>query len=313
MPTCETRAPFIQVSHAERDTGPTLKLPPFEYASPESVAETIALLVAHRGEARLMSGGQSLMPMLAFRLASPSLIVDLRHVGGLDRIDIDDGGVTLGAKVRWCDIENDRRLKTAHPLLVEAVTHIAHYQIRNRGTIGGSLAHADPAAELPAVAVACGGEIVVAGPSGERTVPAEEFFVGPMLTSLHEEEMILSLRLPAWPMVRRWGFKEFARRRGDFALAGVALSYDEANGRIGNPCIAAFGLGDVPLRLRDAEKALAGQSAEAAAFARAVEAAKASANPQSDIHADADYRRALLGTMLERALRQAAGAGSGDG
>jgi carbon-monoxide dehydrogenase medium subunit len=285
-----------------------LKLPLFDYASPTSVAEVVDLLVQHQGEARVISGGQSLMPMLAYRLATPSLIVDLRHVGGLDRIEINENGIELGAKVRMRDIEDNRLLATAHPLLVEAVKHVAHYQIRNRSTVGGSLAHADPAAELPAIAVTCDAKIVIAGPDGHRTVPAKEFFVGPMLTKLVPSEIIVALQLPAWQSRRSYGFQEFARRRGDFALAGVALFYDEEpGGRVTNPHIGAFGVDDVPLRLHHAERVLEGERPSSAVFARAVELAKTSITPQTDIHADADYRRALLGTMLERALQQAAG------
>jgi carbon-monoxide dehydrogenase medium subunit len=284
-----------------------LKLPPLDYASPTSVAEAVHLLAQHQGDAQVISGGQSLMPMLAFRLTTPSLLVDLRRVRGLDRIEIDGAGVTLGAKVRWRDIEEDDRLVAVHPLLAEAVKHVAHYQIRNRGTVGGSLAHADPAAELPAIAVTCDAEVVIAGPYGQRTVPADQFFVGPLLTKLAPSELIVALRLPAWPPGRRWGFQEFARRRGDFALAGVALFYDtQADGRITSPHIGAFGVDDVPLRLHAAEQALDGRPPEAAVFARAVELVKEAVTPQTDVHADADYRRALLGTMLDRALRQAA-------
>jgi carbon-monoxide dehydrogenase medium subunit len=182
---------------------------------------------------------------------------------------------------------------------------VAHYQVRNRGTVGGSLAHADPAAELPAIAVTCDAEIVIDGPSGRRSAPADKFFVGPLLTKLAPSEIVVGLRLPPWPAERRWGFQEFARRTGDFALAGVALFYDlDAEGRIASPHIGAFGIDDVPLRLRDAEQALAGAAPEPAVFARAVERAKEAVKPPTDIHADGEYRRALLGTMLERALRQ---------
>ncbi len=173
-----------------------MKLPLFDYASPTSVAEVVDLLVRYQGEARVISGGQSLMPMLAFRLATPSLIVDLRHVGGLDRIEINESGIELGAKVRLRDIEDNRRLATAHPLLVEAVKHVAHYQIRNRGTVGGSLAHADPAAELPCIAATCEADLRLLGPGGERRVKAADFFLGPLTTALAGEEIILEVRLP---------------------------------------------------------------------------------------------------------------------
>ncbi len=209
-----------------------MKLPLLDYARPRSVAEAVELLTQHDGEAKVISGGQSLIPILAFRLASPTILVDLRHVPDLDRIAIDDNGVELGAKVRWRDIEIDRRLNTAHPLLVAAIKHVAHYQIRNRGTVGGSLAHADPAAELPAIAVTCDAEIVVIGPAGRRSIPAVEFFVGPLLTKLTPSEIVVAMRLPRWPRQRHYGFEEFARRRGDFALAGVAVFYDARCGRM---------------------------------------------------------------------------------
>lgn len=283
-----------------------MKLPLIDYASPRSVAEAVNLLAAHDGDAKIISGGQSLMPMLAFRLAAPKLLVDLRHVPELDHITIDDTGVKLGAKVLWRDIEASRELETAHPLLVAATRHIAHYQIRNRGTVGGSIAHADPAAELPAVAVTCDAEIVVVGPTGPRTIPAVEFFVGPLLTTLLASEIIVALRLPHWPRRRRYGFEKFARRRGDFALAGVALYYDEdEEGRIRHPHIGAFGVGDTPLRLPASEQELDGMKPDAAVFARAVQSGIAAVDPRSDIHADARYRRTLLGTMLDRAVQSA--------
>src|SRR5262249_22470016 len=154
-----------------------MKLPPFEYACPTSIAEAVALLAAHDGEAKPLAGGQSLVPMLAFRVASPALLVDLRKLGQLRQIRVAADGVSLGAMVRWRDILDDARLATAHPLLVAAVAHVAHYQIRNRGTVGGSVAHADPAAEMPGIAVTCEAQIAVTGKSGERVIAADDFFV----------------------------------------------------------------------------------------------------------------------------------------
>lgn len=281
-----------------------MKLSAIDYVSPGSLDEVVRLLAEHDGEAKIISGGQSLMPMLAFRMAMLELAVDLRRVPGLNGISVDDDGVVLGAMVRWRDIEHDRRLATAHPMLAAAVRHVAHYQVRNRGTVGGSLAHADPAAELPAVAVTCGAGIEVVGPQGRRTVPAEEFFVGPLVTVLDTAEVITALKLPPWRPTRRFAFEEYSRRMGDFALAGVALCHDiDADGRIADPRIGAFGVGDVPLRLTEAEAALAGQEPGEAAFDAAVAAAMAAVQPESDIHADGAYRRALLGTLLGRGLR----------
>ena len=167
-----------------------MKLPLFDYAAPATLAEAIALLAASGGTAKALAGGQSLLPTMAFRLAMPTLLVDLRRLAGLDRITLDEDGVRLGAKVRWRDIEDDTRLRTAHPLLAAAITHVAHYQIRNRGTVGGNLAHADPAAEMPGVAVACDAELVLTGSKGTRVVRSADFFLGPLTTALADDELI---------------------------------------------------------------------------------------------------------------------------
>ena len=286
-----------------------MKLPPFEYACPTALSEAVALLAAHDGDAKLIAGGQSLVPMLAFRLAAPAMLVDLRKVPDLRKIDIAASGVTLGAMVRWCDILGDARLRTAHPLLVAAVSHVAHYQIRNRGTIGGSIAHADPAAEMPGIALACDAEMAVVGKAGARVIKAADFFIGPLTTALASDEIIVEIRFPAWPAQRRWGFQEFARRRGDFAMAGAAVFYDQdGEGRARNAHVGIIGVGDRPQRLPSVEAVLNGLAVDEATIGRAEAAASAAVDPQSDIHASAEYRRALAGTMVERALRDAVSA-----
>ncbi len=209
--------------------------------------------------------------------------------------------------VRWREIEDDERLDTAHPLLKAAVAHIAHYQIRNRGTVGGSLAHADPAAEMPAIAMTCDAEIAVVGKSGARVIQAADFFQGALTTALTADEIIVEVRLPAWPAGRRWGFEEFARRRGDFAMAAAALFYDQsADGKARNAHVGVAGVADRPLRLPSAEDVLSGRAVDQATIAEAEAAASAAVDPQDDIHASAAYRRALVGTMVERALKRAA-------
>jgi aerobic carbon-monoxide dehydrogenase medium subunit len=283
-----------------------MKLPPFEYACPTDLSEAVALLAARNGDAKLLAGGQSLVPMLAFRLAAPALLVDLRKLPALRKIEISATGVVLGSMVRWCDILADARLRIAQPLLVAAVTHVAHYQIRNRGTIGGSMAHADPAAEIPGIALACEADIATVGAGGARVIRAGDFFTGPLMTVLEPDEIIVEIRFPAWPAQRRWGFVEFARRRGDFAMAAAAVWYDEdADGKARNAHVGAIGVGDVPQRLRAVEAVLNGRIVDAATIAQAEAAACAAVDPQTDIHAGADYRRALLGTMVERALKSA--------
>jgi carbon-monoxide dehydrogenase medium subunit len=284
-----------------------MKLPAFDYACPATVAEAVALL-ASRDEAKALAGGQSLVPMMAFRIASPALLVDLRKLSELRQITIDASGVRLGAMVRWRDIEDEVRLDVAHPLLKAAVSHVAHYQIRNRGTVGGSIAHADPAAEMPGIAVTCDAEIAVMGMAGPRVIPADDFFIAPLTTALAADEIITEIRLPAWPAERRWGFREFSRRRGDFALAAAAVFFDvDDASRAHNTHIGAIGIGDRPLRLADAEAEVNGKIVDVAVSERAGRAASASVDPQSDIHASGAYRKSLVGTMVERALQSAAG------
>jgi len=167
-----------------------MKMPPFDYACPATLSEAIALLSAHDGDAKVLAGGQSLVPILAFRLAAPKLLVDLRKLTDLRAIKVTPDGIALGAMVRWCDIESDKRLRTAHPLLVAAVAHVAHYQIRNRGTVGGSIAHADPAAEMPGIAMTCEAEIAVMGKAGPRPIKAADFFQVPLMSALLPDEII---------------------------------------------------------------------------------------------------------------------------
>lgn len=287
-----------------------MKLPDFEYHAPNTAAEVVRLLAGRPGEARIIAGGQSLLPTMAYRLAQPALLVDVRNVQGLDRITADGAGVRLGARTRWRDIEDDPVLATAHPLLQEAVRHVAHYQVRNRGTVGGSLAHADPASELPCIAVTCEAELRVLGPAGERAVPADGFFTGPLSTQLGEDDMILELRLPPWPAGRRWAFREFARRAGDFAMAGVAVFYDLDDSQLAcNVHIGVVGACSRPHRLAAAEAALNGRAVDDEGIAAAARAASAEVDPPSDLHASAAYRRALVGTLLQRALQEAAARG----
>lgn len=284
-----------------------MKLPPFEYARPSSVAEAVALLAAHDGDAKALAGGQSLVPMLAFRVAAPALVVDLGKVPELRRMDISESGITLGAMVRWRDILDDARLRKAHPLLVAAVEHVAHYQIRNRGTVGGSLAHADPAAELPGIAVTCDAEITLVGAAGARTIRAGEFFTGPLSTVRQADEIITELHLPFWPEHRRWAFQEFAQRQGDFAVAGIALFYhQDRHGRVRDAHIGVIGACNRPQRLRKVEVLLNGRAVDEDLIREAAAAAAQTIDPPEDFHAGVAYRRALVATLVERSLRTAA-------
>jgi carbon-monoxide dehydrogenase medium subunit len=297
----------VRVIPAFEDAIAIMKMPPFDYACPATISEAVELLSSPSGDAKVLAGGQSLVPMLAFRLAQPALLVDLRKLAELRRIRISEQGIALGAMVRWRDIEDDERLDAAHPLLKAAIAHVAHYQIRNRGTVGGSIAHADPAAEMPGIAMTCDAEMAVVGKSGSRVIKAADFFQGPLTTALAPDEILTEIRLPAWPARRRWGFQEFARRRGDFAMAAAALFYDEdENGKARNAHVGVIGVADRPLRLAAVEAVLNGRSIDAATIAAAEAATSAAVDPQDDIHASAAYRRALVGTMVERALKSAA-------
>ena len=281
-----------------------MKLPDFDYHSPTSLDEAIALMATPN--ARVLAGGQSLLPIMAFRLAAPAALVDLRKIEGLDKIDITQDAIHLGPMVRWRDVERHEGLAAALPLLTQAMEHVAHYQIRNRGTVGGSLAHADPAAEFPGIAVTCDARIHLAGAGGKRVVAAADLFVGPLETCLQEGEIITSIEVPRWPQARRWAFEEFSQRRGDFALAGVALFYDlDGESCMRNAHVGVIGATDRPRRLPGVEAALNGQTMSDAVIAKACAMACAEVDPPGDIHGSAAYRRSLVGTLLQRALVKA--------
>lgn len=283
-----------------------MKFTDFEYRAPRTREEVVRLLSERRGDSKILAGGQSLLPTMAYRMAQPAVLVDLKNVPDLAYVRVQADGVHIGARTRWRDIEDDPQLSAAHPLLKEAVKHIAHYQVRNRGTVGGSLAHADPASELPCVALTCGALLRVLGPQGERLIAAADFFTGPLSTVLGEDELILELQLPAWRAARRWAFQEFSRRRGDFAMAGIALHFDTgADQSLGEVRIGVFGAASVSHRLPGAEAALSGRVLSEHSIAAAVQAASDEVDPPSDIHASAAYRRALVGTLLRRCLLQA--------
>jgi carbon-monoxide dehydrogenase medium subunit len=261
-----------------------MKPAPFEYVRPGSVDEAVALLGA-QPDAKILAGGQSLVPLLALRMARPRMLVDINRVPGLQSLEQSAGTVRIGALTRHSALAT----QSVHPLLAEAARWIGHPAIRTRGTLAGSLAHADPSAELPVVAVACGAVASVVGASGERTVPAGELFAGPLMSSLEEDELITSV---SFPIPTRWGFAEYARRHGDFALV-TAVVADSA--------IALAGVSAVPMRSAAGERVLAsGGSA-----AEIVAAACAELAPTGDLHASAEYRRALAGEMLRGALTQA--------
>ncbi len=283
-----------------------MKPAPFAYVAPRSLDEALALLAEHGEQAKLLAGGQSLVPMLNFRLARPDLLIDLNRVPGLDGIALDGGLLRVGAMTRQSALERHAGVAARCPLLPAALRFVGHPPIRNRGTVGGSLAHADPAAELPAVLACLGGEVVARSRRGERLIPAEEFFVGLMTTALQADELLTQVRLRLPSPAAGWAIQEVARRHGDFALVGVvALLELYGAGAIREARLALFGVGPTPVRARAAEEALAGCRPTAEEFRRAAVLVEETLDPDSDLHASAEYRRQVGGVLARRALAQA--------
>jgi carbon-monoxide dehydrogenase medium subunit len=281
-----------------------MKPPPFLYLRPRTLEEAVAALAEHGDDAKVLAGGQSLVPLLNFRLARPSVLVDLNLLEELREIKREDGVLVLGAMVRQRTAERSPDVRESARIVVDALAFVGHVQIRARGTVGGSIAHADPAAELPAVAVATGAEMVARSPRGRRTIRAEELFQGPFTTSLAEDEILTELRIPAMPGAKT-AVLELARRFGDFALAGVAI-VNRPGGSGLDVSLAALGVGATPVRLHDAEAAVRGRELTREVEADAAAAAEAAVSPFTDVHADAEYRRELVGTLVVRALRRVA-------
>ena len=279
----------------------------FDYFDPRTIEEAVSLLQQHEGEAKILAGGQSLMPLLNMRLARPGVLIDLNRVDGLDYIRESNGWLAIGALTRQRAIERSQLVQTRQPLLHAATRFIAHPQIRNRGTIGGSLAHADPAAEYPAVALALDAELRAVGPNGERTIHGADFFVTYLTTALEPTEVLTEVRVPALAGRTGWSFMEVSRRHGDFALAGVAATVTlDSGGRCSAACIALFGVGAKPVRAHGAEQVLIGEMPREQLFAEAGQQASDQIQaPLSDIHASAEYRRHVARVLTRRALAEA--------
>ena len=286
-----------------------MKPAPFDYAAPASLDEALVLKAQHGDEAKFLAGGQSLVPAMNFRLVQAALLVDLNGLTGLDyiRADAERGELHLGAMTRQRRLERDPAVAQSSPLLREAMPWVAHPQIRNRGTLGGSLAHADPAAELPVVAVALGARFKAQSTRGERWISADDFFKGLFTTDLASDEMLVEVALPALPPRTGTAFVEFARRRGDYALMGVAavVTLDE-NGVCRQARLVYLNAGDGPVNAREAAGLLAGQSPSASAMeAAAALAADKEINPMGNVHASPEYQRHLARVLTRRALKQA--------
>jgi CO/xanthine dehydrogenase FAD-binding subunit len=283
-----------------------LKPPPFAYDDPRTLDDALALLADRGDEAKVLAGGQSLVPLLNFRLARPDRIVDVNGVTELDYLRIDGGTLRIGALTRQAELERSADVAASVPLLTEAVRQIGHVQIRNRGTIGGSVAHADPAAELPAAFTALDARLHVRSARGARAVPAGDFFVTHLTTVLEPDELLTELEVPLPAPGTGAAVVEYARRHGDFALGGAAVLVRLAGGACASCAIALLAAGPRPLRAREAEAALAGRAVDEAAAADAAAVAVRDLHPTGDIHGSSDYRRGLVQAMVRRALLLAA-------
>lgn len=289
-----------------------MKPPAFDYHDPETLDEALELLSQHGLEAKVLAGGQSLIPLLNLRLARPSVLVDLNRITDLAYLREDGGELAVGALARYTDVVRSQAVARGWPLVHEAAAQVGHAAIRNRATLAGSIAHADPAAELPAVLAALDGRIVIQGPGGRRTATPEEHFLGYLTTSLAPEEIVVEVRFPRLPAGPASGspgaaFVEFSRRPGDFALAGVAAAVTlDAGGVCRDARLAACGVSGTPLRAREAEAALRGRELAGEAGRQAIREAagllSAAAEPDDDLYATARYKRRLVGVLAERAL-----------
>jgi carbon-monoxide dehydrogenase medium subunit len=284
-----------------------VKAAPFEYHAPETVADAVGVLARHGDEAKVIAGGQSLVPLLALRLARFEHLVDLGRIAALRGIENTNGGIRIGAMTTQAEIERDRDVQRRAPLVTAATRLIGHFQIRNRGTVGGSLAHADPAAEYPAVALVLDAELELTGPNGTRRVPASEFFVSTWTTVAEPDEVLVAVHVPPSPAHTGVAIEEVARRHGDFALAGVACAVTVENGAVTKAAVGLLGMGSTPLRPAAAEAALTGASAmpSAAELRELGRLAVDDLDPPGDLHATGAHRRRIAAHLVERTLTTA--------
>lgn len=283
-----------------------MKPPPFEYFRPDTIEAAITLLAEANGEAKLLAGGQSLVPMMNFRLASPRQLIDVNRIPGHDYIRREGDELVIGFLARHEDIRRSPLVSELCPLVAGAYEFVAHGPVRNRGTLCGNLCHADPASEMPAVMLACDASLDVRGPSGARRIAAKDFFLGLYETATRDDELLAAVRIPVAPARQGWGFREVSTRKGDFAFVAVGALVSLQGERITSVRLAAAGVGDRAVRLHGAELGLLGQVAGDEAFHRAGAAASAAVTPPGDHMASAHYRRELIDVLTRRALADAA-------
>jgi CO/xanthine dehydrogenase FAD-binding subunit len=277
----------------------------FDYVIADSIDMAVASLAEGGGDAKIIAGGQSLVPMLNFRLLRPSVLIDINRIGDLAFIEEAGKKIRVGALTRHYQLETSPVIARHLPVLASAMTHVAHLAIRNRGTMGGSLSHADPAAELPMMALLLDAELHIASASGKRTIAARDFFVGALTVDLARDDIVTEIVLPKLPPKTGWGFEEVARRSGDFALAAAAATLTLSAGVISQARIALTGVGATPVRAAEAEALLVGQALEPGLIDRIIDAVRAAIEPDTDLHASSDYRRHLGGVLAGRAVSAA--------
>ena len=282
-----------------------MKPAPLRLERPRSLEEALALLAEHGDDAKVIAGGQSLMPMLNFRLAAPAVLVDLSQLARLAAIEVGEADVRVGALYSQRDLERHAAALAACPLLELALPYVGHVATRNRGTVGGSIAHADAAAELPLLLQTLAGEVEVTGPAGARLVPADEFFVSHLTSCLEPDEIVIEVRFPATGAGWGSGFAEVAPRHGDYAVCAVACALRVTDGVVAEARLGAAAVSDRPVRLHAAERALVGSRCEPAALAAAADEARAAVDPSDGMHASAEYRRHLTGVLTGRSAQRA--------
>jgi CO/xanthine dehydrogenase FAD-binding subunit len=292
-----------------------MKPAPFEYYAPMDSAEALDLLARYGDEAKILAGGQSLMPLMNMRLARPRVLVDINRLAELAHISLGtDGTLAIGALTRQRTVERAPQIQTHNPLLAAVMPYLGHVQIRNRGTIGGSIVHADPAAELPALCLALQAEFVLRNATDQRTVRAADFFLTYLTTAIEPVEMLVDIRFPVWNPQWRWGFQEVCRRQGDFALVGaVALLQLDEDAVCQTARLILFGVGGAPLQPQMAEELLLGQRLDSRVLDQVANAVAAELEPDADMHASAEYRQEVGGVVARRALEAALGQARGRG
>ena len=278
----------------------------FDYVRAESIAHALEVLAQHGGEAKIIAGGQSLMPMMNFRLVKPAVLVDINRIPGLEVIEDRGARLHMGALARHRMTASDAVIAHKLPVLHDVMHYVAHMTVRNRGTFCGSVCHADPAAEMPMIVQMFDGEVEIASAAGRRVLPASEFLVGSLVNALEPDEMVTGISISTSRPGEGWAFEEFSRRHGDFAMSAIAVTFHaDEDGAIRNARIGMTGVGETAMRMQGLEALIEGRQPDAALLAEAAQWLHDSLTPNSDIHASADYRRNLSGVLSGRAIRKA--------